>query len=65
MRCAAWMSCCSTDLTGTKRMVGRLAASTIASASLRLFLFVLTNGVTYWGLISLTSVPINWKRRAQ
>jgi len=47
MRCAAWMSCCSTDLTGTKRMVGRLAASTIASASLLSFLFVLTNGATY------------------
>jgi hypothetical protein len=32
---------------------------------LRSFLLVLTNGVTYWGLISRTSVPIDWKRRAQ
>ena len=33
-RCSVVRLCCSTDLTGTKRMVGRLAASHIASASI-------------------------------
>jgi len=39
-------SCCSMDLLGTKRMLGRLTASQIASASLASFfkgLFLLTN----------------------
>lgn len=45
-RCTAFMSCCSTGLTGSNFMLGRDAASTMASASWRSFLFVLTNGVT-------------------
>ncbi|MNT37260.1 hypothetical protein D3C72_1733920 [compost metagenome] len=64
-RWVAWMSCCSTDLTLTKCMVGRLAASTMASASLRSFLLLFTNGATYCGLIRRTSIPIAWNCRAQ
>jgi putative transposase len=52
-------------LMATKCIDGRHAASTIASASFRSFLFVLTKGATYWGLINRTSMPISWKRRAQ
>ena len=37
-RCTHSMLCCSTDLTGTKRIVGREAASQIAAASLASFL---------------------------
>ncbi len=33
VRCSASAACCSTDLIGTKRMVGRVTASQIASAS--------------------------------
>src|SRR5215211_7515680 len=33
VRCSANAACCSTDLIGTKRMVGRVTASQIASAS--------------------------------
>jgi len=40
MRWAAWTSCCSTVLMLTNRIAGRLAASTMASAWLRSFLFV-------------------------
>ena len=37
IRCKACRSCCSMDLLGTKRMLGRLTASQIASASLASF----------------------------
>ena len=37
-RCTHSMLCCSIDLTGTKRIVGREAASQIAAASLASFL---------------------------
>jgi hypothetical protein len=47
-------ACSSTVFTGTVRIVGREAASQIASASLRSFLLRLTNGLTYWGGISFT-----------
>ena len=41
------MLCCSTLLIATKRIVGRPAASQIASASALSVLFRLTNGFTY------------------
>ncbi len=37
-RCTHSIDCCSTDFTGTKRIVGREAASQIAAASLASFL---------------------------
>jgi hypothetical protein len=37
-RCTHSMLCCSTDFTGTKRMLGREAASQIAAASFASFL---------------------------
>src|SRR4051812_33828474 len=53
-RAAAWA--CSL-LGATKRMVGRWAASQIASASVALFFCRLTNGLTYAGGISRTACP--------
>jgi hypothetical protein len=47
--------CCSADFTAAKRIVGRISASQIASASDASFLFVLTNGFTYCGGISRTA----------
>jgi hypothetical protein len=44
-------------LEGTKRMVGRWAASAIASASAASFLLDLTKGLTNCGAISCTSWP--------
>src|SRR5438093_10655573 len=49
------MSCCSTDFAETKRMLGRPAASQIASASLASFLLDFTNGFTNCGAISRTA----------
>src|SRR4051812_14904657 len=59
---SAWVSA---DFTGTKRMVGRQAASLIASASLRLFLPRLTKGLTYCGGISRTVCPSSCATRPQ
>ena len=42
VRCLHQLTCCSADLTRTKRMVGRLTASQIASASAASFLLRLT-----------------------
>src|SRR4051812_50057866 len=53
-RAAAWA--CSL-LGATKRIVGRWAASQIASASVALFFCRLTNGLTYAGGISRTACP--------
>jgi hypothetical protein len=47
-------ACWPTVLIGTERMLGRAAASLIASASLRSFLDRLRKGFTYWGGISRT-----------
>lgn len=41
-RCSAWLSCCSTVFTGTKRIPGRPIASQIASASAASFLLLFT-----------------------
>lgn len=41
-RCSAWMSDCASLFTGTNRIVGRVAASAIASASWSSFLFAFT-----------------------
>src|SRR4051794_18655267 len=49
----------------TKRMVGRWAASQIASASVALFFCRLTNGLTYAGGISRTACPSMPISRAQ
>ncbi len=46
--------CCSTVFTATNRIVGRLTASAIASASAVSFFWRLTNGFTYAGGTSLT-----------
>src|SRR3954471_16804904 len=61
-RAAAWV--CSL-LGATKRMVGRWAASQIASASVALFFCRLTNGLTYAGGISRTACPSMPISRAQ
>src|ERR1700722_3918437 len=50
-------ACCSAVLTATKRMVGRLAASAIASASAVSFFWRLTKRLTYAGGIKRTSCP--------
>jgi hypothetical protein len=42
-------------LTATNRIVGRCAASQIASASAMSFFCRFTNGLTYFGAISFTS----------
>jgi hypothetical protein len=59
------MSCCSTLFTATKRTLGRVTASQIASASLRSFLSLLRYGFTNCGLIIFTRWPNSAKRRAQ
>ena len=56
--------CCSTLLTGTKRIEGRLTASQIAAASLPSFLPLLRYGTTNLGAISFTVWPCCAKRRA-
>ena len=48
-------ACCASDFTATKCMVGRCAASVIASASAASFFWRLTKGFTYIGGTSLTS----------
>src|ERR1700678_3992110 len=58
-------ACCSSVLTATKRMVGRLAASAIASASAASFFWRLTNGLTYAGGIKRTSCPASRIARPQ
>jgi len=65
VRCSIIAACCSTDLIGTKRMLGRTTASQIPSASAASFLLVLTKGRTYWGGISRTSWPRLRSSRAQ
>src|SRR3954454_7788848 len=65
IRCSWAIVCCSTVLTGTKRMLGRVTASQIASASAASCLLVLTYGLTYWGGISRTSCPSLISSRAQ
>jgi len=52
-------------LTGTKRMVGRVTASQIASASLASVFPRFTYGFTYAGGISRTSCPSLRISRAQ
>src|SRR5471032_596816 len=47
IRWIACRSCCSTDLTATKRIFGRLIASQIASASFASFLLLFTYGLTH------------------
>ena len=64
-RCVAWMSCCSTDFTWTKRILGRLIASHIASASLASFLLLFTYGFTNCGAISFTLYPLASNKRPQ
>ena len=54
-RCSACTSSCAGVLIGTNRICGRCTASQIASASVRSFLCVLTNGLTYWPGISRTA----------
>ena len=51
--------------TGTNRMVGRIAASKIASASVASFLDPLTKGFTKRGLINRTLQPAAINRRPQ
>jgi DNA-binding transcriptional LysR family regulator len=51
-------ACSSTLLTETVRMLGRDAASEIASAPLRSFLLRLTKGFTYCGGINFTRRPM-------
>src|SRR5215218_9634947 len=58
-------ACCSAVFTGTNRIVGRLIASQIASASAASFLPRLTYGLASCGAISFTSCPNDCSRRAQ
>ncbi|MNE05340.1 hypothetical protein D3C80_978980 [compost metagenome] len=46
VRCNTITLCCSGDFTGTKRMVGRVTASQIASASAMSFFWRFTYGFT-------------------
>ena len=46
-RCSIRTDCCSALFAGANRIVGRVTASQIASASAASFLFVLTKGRTY------------------
>ena len=55
-RCKHSTACCSSVLIGTKRMLGRLTTSQIASASLPSFLPFLRYGATNRGAISFTRV---------
>jgi phage/plasmid-like protein (TIGR03299 family) len=64
-RCTDKTACCSTLLIGTKRMLGRLTASQIASASAASFLFVFTYGFTNCGAISRTVCPKRSSMRPQ
>src|SRR3974390_643075 len=57
--------CCSSVLTATKRIVDRLAASAIASASAASFFWRLTKGLTYIGGINRTSWPRSRMARPQ
>lgn len=50
--------CCAGVFTSTRRMVGRLAASTIAAASAMSFFRFLTCGLTTFGAISRRSCPV-------
>ena len=50
-------ACWSSDLTATNRIVGRNAASVIASASAAWFLCRLTKGLTYTGGSNRTVCP--------
>jgi hypothetical protein len=61
----AWRSCCPGCLMGTKRRVGRVTASQIASASRVSFFGDLTYALTNGGAISRTSWPCSRKHRAQ
>jgi hypothetical protein len=54
VRNAIAAACCASVFGATKRMVGRKAASTIASASAVSFFYRFTNGFTYPGATSLT-----------
>ncbi len=65
IRWTACISNCPAGFGGTKRIDGLPAASPIASASLRSFLFDFTQGFTNCGEISLTSRPKSVKTRAQ
>src|SRR6201997_840256 len=64
-RCRDCMSSCSSLLIGTKRIEGRLTASAIASASMKSFLLVFTNGFTYCAGIRRTSCPCSRRALAQ
>ncbi|SUJ13143.1 Uncharacterised protein [Sphingomonas paucimobilis] len=64
-RCSIIAPCCSGDLMLTKRIVGRVTASQIASASAASFLPRLTYGFTYCAGISFTSCPSKTSSRAQ
>ncbi|MND65930.1 hypothetical protein D3C80_573150 [compost metagenome] len=46
VRCSTITLCCSGDFTGTKRIVGRVTASQIASASAMSFFWRFTYGFT-------------------
>ena len=56
-RCSVCWSSCASDFSATNRMVGRVAASAIASASRSSFFCAFTYGWTYSGDISRTSWP--------
>ena len=58
----AWLA---SLLRATKRMVGRVAASTIASASAVSFFCRFTDGFTYIGAISRSSCPSSAASRPQ
>ena len=54
VRYAIAAACCASDFTATNRIVGRVAASAIASASAMSFCCRFTNGFTYAGGINVT-----------
>lgn len=62
---AAPAACVSSLLIATNRVVGRSAASQIASASAASFFWRFTNGFTYAGGINRTSWPMRDSSRPQ
>lgn len=65
IRCRSRKSSCSLDSTATKRIVGRVTASAIASASLKSFFYDLRYALTNFGAMSRTSCPYRWSERAR
>jgi len=65
IRCRTSTLCCSHVLSSTKRIVGLVTASQIASASAASFFWIFTYAFTYRGGINRTRCPSRWISRPQ